>query len=782
MTPPDELEFPAEYSDPSATMSEDVTRSLHFQRGSVPPRKAPGSMGARPAAESLSRTVWKVLKPGDSAPGGPASLSSGPGYEMLHNVGKGGYGEVWEARQLSLGRPVAIKRLRRDLKADPETSTGNLADALAQFRAEAIIAALAEHPNVVPVHDLGEDESGAPMMAMKLVRGRSWHVAIFEDGRDMDWPDFLARHMAVLRDVCYAVGFAHSRGIVHRDLKAGQVMLGEFGEVQLMDWGLAIWFGDEAEGLEGPALEEDVRELCRELLPTPSSAQSPAGTPAVMAPEQTRFTAEGVGPHTDVFLLGGILYYILTGTYPHNGKTVKETWRMAVLGEVERPEDRAPGRPIPPELADLCMAAMAKCPEERLPGAREFARRLEAYLSGATRRRESAQLAQEATLELERGSQSYAELSKIEDLIGRARRLWADNPALEPLAQKLSLRFGHTALLSGDLRLALYHAESLAPTVERDELLADITAEQQRRSKQAKARRVLTGAVVALSLLVAGGGVFAGVWMRQGQAERLRLQDERITLLEDNEARDRQLRILYEISDLARGADSPEQFLRAAAREMASPWRSRGGSVRIAWDGREYFSTDYRPDPSPLRTPIAGLGGGEGILEVSAEGLTDADRELAEGLARVIGEGLERRASVRAMAAMEQAQANRTDFEAVLTDLTRMGGEAQSPAQLAEEALAAVPGLLQYPTVAVARISLDGRVFEGVGWTEPALAKSFPLRLGGVEIGSLEVGYREFRPIEANGPFLAEEVARLQALADLTALAAARWIDAPQDE
>src|SRR5690606_27095573 len=155
-------------------------------------------------------------------------------------------------------------------------------------------------------------------------------------------------------DVAQAVAFAHSRGIVHRDLKPGQVMIGSFGETLLMDWGLAVFVG--AGESADPADPAAMPQLFPADPPTRGSASHPAGTPALMAPEQTRHDASGIGPWTDIYLLGGSLYWLLTGAYPHKAKAAVEAMRLAMIGDIVPPSQRAPeGRSVPADLEAICL-------------------------------------------------------------------------------------------------------------------------------------------------------------------------------------------------------------------------------------------------------------------------------------------------------------------------------------------------------------------------------------------------------------------------------------------
>jgi hypothetical protein len=173
----------------------------------------------------------------------------------------------------------------------------------AKFLSEAAVTGELDHPNIVPIHDLGSNEEGQLFYAMKEVRGTSWNEMIHENG--------LQENLEVLMRVADAVAFAHSKGVIHRDLKPENVMLGEFGEVLVMDWGLAasIREGGKAESLRGKSIT--------------------AGTPAYMPPEMARGEGDAIGPHSDQYLLGAILYEIITGRAPHTGSSALDCLRNA---------------------------------------------------------------------------------------------------------------------------------------------------------------------------------------------------------------------------------------------------------------------------------------------------------------------------------------------------------------------------------------------------------------------------------------------------------------------
>ncbi len=253
-------------------------------------------------------------------------------------LGRGGLGAVLAAVQHPLERPVAVKR--------PHPEAGD--EARRALLEEARIIGRLEHPNIVPVHALGADAGGAPLLVMKRIEGRSWRAELDADPERRR----LDAHLGVLAQVVHAVRFAHAQGVLHLDLKPENVMLGAYGEVYLVDWGLAL---DTVAVPEGP-------------LPV-------AGTPSYMAPETLHGRAERLDARTDVFLLGGLLHYVLGGRPPHPGKDVR-----AVLMLVARAEPCALPDTAPPALAAVSARALAREPADRFGSAAAFGEALSACL------------------------------------------------------------------------------------------------------------------------------------------------------------------------------------------------------------------------------------------------------------------------------------------------------------------------------------------------------------------------------------------------------------------
>ncbi len=260
-------------------------------------------------------------------------------------------GEVLLAHDPVIGRDVALKRLRGGAPSQ------ELVD---RFLREAKIQARLDHPAIAPVHDLGHDSDGQPYFTMKRVAGTTL-AALLDAGTEKQ-----QRLLRALVDVAHAVELAHSRRVVHRDLKPSNIMLGDYGEVYVLDWGVARVLADTDEP-SGP----DVQSLDGE-----TKVGSLLGTPGYMAPEQAR--GEAVTPAADVYALGAMLFEILTGETLHPRQGALGT---TLEGVDPSPRSRTPARNIAPELDAVCVRALAMDAHER-PSSRAFATAVQAYLDG----------------------------------------------------------------------------------------------------------------------------------------------------------------------------------------------------------------------------------------------------------------------------------------------------------------------------------------------------------------------------------------------------------------
>jgi serine/threonine-protein kinase len=264
-------------------------------------------------------------------------------------LGEGGMGTVHLARQRALGREVAVKVARRD-EASPHLD--------ASLVAEAMLLGSLEHPNIVPVHALGADATGRAVLVMKRVEGVVWRD-VLEDPAHPAWSradlageDRLTTHLQILMQVANALEYAHSRGVVHRDVKPENVMLGAFGEVYLLDWGVA-WRRGRAQ----------------------AGAFQLVGTPGFLAPEMVTGNADDVDARTDVYLLGATLHCVLTGRPRHDAAGMVDA-----LAEAIASKPAAYGPEVPAELAALGNAATSRDKDQRPPSAAAFRQAIAAYL------------------------------------------------------------------------------------------------------------------------------------------------------------------------------------------------------------------------------------------------------------------------------------------------------------------------------------------------------------------------------------------------------------------
>ena len=439
------------------------------------------------------------------------AASQPPAYSLRRMIGEGGFGEVWEARQNSLTRTVAIKRLREDLLESSQADEKKTKAFRQSFCEEALTAAHLDHPNIVPVYDLGVDAQGRPLLAMKLVKGTPWNKMIEADFGKMAPDDFLAKHIPVLLDVAQAVAFAHSRGIVHRDLKPAQVMVGEYGEVLLMDWGLAVVYNAEA-------LKQHDDAASLEIAPTPENALNPAGTPAFMAPEQTESTAKNIGPWTDVYLLGGMLYQMLTGRTPRKGGNTAQLFMQAAQGVYTPIREAAPDRPMPGELVALVGDAMMPRIIDRVPSAQGFVYRVQQYLSGANNREESFKITVEVKKKLKSAAGDYRVYGDCIALLNRALTLWPGNPDGAALQEQALTEFCRSATKHGDFVLAKVQAERKEDKAEQAVLLKEIKKAEYAAGRAKRMRRFLLYVIfLLLALMGLGAGWYAVDVARKNQ-------------------------------------------------------------------------------------------------------------------------------------------------------------------------------------------------------------------------------------------------------------------------
>ncbi len=499
-------------------------------------------------------------------PPGTLSLSERAAQLELEGLlGQGGMALVWSAQQTTLGRAVAVKALRPD--------RGALEDR-ARFEAEARIVGRLEHPNIVPVHSFGHDEEGRPHLCMRAVRGVEWERLLApetaaEHERALHYDQ--AAHLRLFQRVCEAVAYAHSQGVVHRDLKPENVLVGDFGEALVTDWGIAL----------------DLRRPPEAAAP---GSEGFVGTPAYAAPEMANGGDEGIGPWTDVYLLGGILYRLLTGSPPHLGDSLFALLLSAWKGEIEPPQQRAPDRLIPPDLAELALRALARDPAERPAGPSELAEAVEEHFRNeAATRLAGAALEQLAHWESRASGGSepaprlYAGLERAVAGLVQALALWPGCGAAQRGLLQARLATVRVALARGDADVAEAHLAQLAPTTPGLPELRERAQALRRQEAAAPQRRGRRRALLALAIGVALLALALGQWalVRARRTE------------EANERRQRAQQVV-DGATWKSATDKIQMYERAIA--VDPEWREAFAELAGAYQDRAY--EQYLDDPA----------------------------------------------------------------------------------------------------------------------------------------------------------------------------------------
>lgn len=377
-------------------------------------------------------------------------------YELIKILGEGGMGVVYDAKQMSVDRSVAVKMLKAKTAGDEKQRQ--------KFLAEAVVTGELDHPNIVPIYDVGTSDRGLLFYSMKKVKGTPWMKVVTKKP--------IPENLEILMKISDAVAFAHSRGVIHRDLKPENIMLGDYGEVLVMDWGLAL-------PAPGYAKSDTI-----------ATSHSMGGTPAYMAPEMASGPLDKITFASDIYLLGAMLYEILTGRAPHTGKNTMQCLFAAAKNEIRPPENDKEGG----ELMDIAMKAMATEPKDRYPTVADFQQALRDYRMHI----ESIVLSTRAAEELEHGTQTgdYNAFNRARFGFEEAVKQWDGNTRAKTGLSETLIGYATSALKKGDFDLGASLLDADNPK-HRPILEKLRKAQHDRESKQRTLKIMKIGAVVA---------------------------------------------------------------------------------------------------------------------------------------------------------------------------------------------------------------------------------------------------------------------------------------------
>lgn len=528
------MEESSPVSDQPETMPSDAADAVSGAPSSALPVSGPPGSGsaassAHAGAASTNETVAAVLAEMKipvrilAQFNDPEDVKAKADYIISRKLGAGGEGEVWLAYQSSLNREVALKQiLKKHLRGK---SGSNLKSYTEKFVYEALVTGDLNHPYIVPIYDLGQDSEGNLLYSMKCVHGVSW------DKKLADIPESV--NIENLRKVAEAIAFAHKRGVVHRDLKPSNIMVGDFGEVLVMDWGSAFPMAHFSKA--GSA----------------KSVSKRAGTLAYIPPEQAEGDLARTGPHSDVYLLGAILFEIVAGVPPHpiqraNGEslTTKELLDNAYANRIVHTDKSG-------ELLEIALKAMRTNPRDRYENTEKFIDALTNY----QRHAESMVIAKEAQKDLEqaRESKDYQSFARAMHGFENALRLWEVN--LSAREGLFNTRYEYASAAEKkenyDLGLSVTDDEHQGFKGLRKRLLAGQTELKKRAARLVFLRR---SAIALAILLFVGGSIFTVAITVSWRAQIAATAAEAIAKKDAEKERDK-----------AREAEKKEQVLRVEA-------------------------------------------------------------------------------------------------------------------------------------------------------------------------------------------------------------------------
>ncbi len=492
-----------------------------------------------------------VRQPSDAPPVTTAD------YDLLGVLGEGGMGVVYNARQASIDREVAVKMLKPEMTASALHRR--------KFLSEVAVTGELDHPNIVPIYDLGENADGALFYSMKKVSGTPWSKVIRKTP--------LLENLTILMKVADAVAFAHARGVVHRDLKPENVMLGEFGEVLVLDWGLAVATAGHR--------------------PTPnvSTLFNIAGSPAYMAPELVFGPMEAIGRHSDIYLLGAILYESICGRPPHGGKSAKDCLKNAARNQILPTRKHG-------ELVDIALKAMHTDPAQRYPTVQTFQQAIRDYQAHS----ESIVLCERAEVELRQAMEShdYRDFSRALFAFEEALQLWPGNTSARSGVSRAKLDYAARALAKSDfdLGLSLIDPEDETHTCVRLKLAEAKAERDARQHRLARARRMMA-ALAALVFLAVSVGVVVASYLAYvaKESERQAVASAQLAKREEKRAKESEEKAIASETKAkssetkARASESKAKASEAKAKESEGLAKTEAARARKA--EREAVASAY---------------------------------------------------------------------------------------------------------------------------------------------------------------------------------------------
>ncbi len=514
----------------------DGDAGMTIKSAEIPPKRRPGVAPAKAAAkfnekETLVITTRKLGTKYVPEFNKEAKLPEykDPEYELVKILGEGGMGIVFEATQRSIDRQVAVKMLKAKTAKDKEQR--------AKFLTEAVVTGELDHPNIVPIYDVGASADNALFYAMKKVQGTPWLKVIKEKST--------TENLEILMRCADAVAFAHARSVIHRDLKPENVMLGAFGEVLVMDWGLAY-------SMQGFSKSKSITENT-----------SMGGTPAYMAPEMATGPISKVGAHSDVYLFGAMLYEIVTGKPPHAGKNAMKCLMAAARNEIREADPERTQKNDPTgELLAIAMKAMATEPKDRVEHAlrdkiladieaerlkdngkpqadrdqkaaeqkkcvelKAFQLALRDYQSHT----ESVTLSARALDDLDRAKKSldYQQFARAVFGFEEACSMWPGNHRAKDGAVEAKFSYAQCAQAKGDLDLGMSLLDVKIPAHKTlyDEMKLEVDAREARKAALARAKKIGIAAAIVFMAVISGAAVWIDAERREADKQRVIAED-----------------------------------------------------------------------------------------------------------------------------------------------------------------------------------------------------------------------------------------------------------------